>query len=85
MDVMLTDCASFRALALCKCIATSFKFTLQELVVANVALEHGVHEAGWVAVHFLNEEAATIARDRYKLNLLLCHVLQSHVLVAQMT
>lgn len=52
-----------------------FELTLQELVVANVALENGVHEAGWVAVHFANEEAATIALERYKLNLLPCHVL----------
>lgn len=70
MDVMLKDCAFFYALALWKCIAV---FTLQELVVANVALENGVHEAGWVAVHFASEEAAAIAQNRYKLNLLVMY------------
>ena len=37
----------------------------QEVVLANMALENGVHEAGWAAVHFASIEHASIALERY--------------------
>ena len=41
-----------------------------------MALENGVHEAGWAAAHFVSVEDASIAFDRYRLDLLSCQVLR---------
>ena len=50
----------------------------QEVVVAKLDLKNGVHEAGWAAAHFASIEDASIAFERYHLDLLFCHVL-SHI------
>lgn len=43
----------------------------QDVILANVTLENGVHKGGWAAIHFASVEAASIAHERYGYGLLL--------------